>query len=61
MLLDHARATASVLGYRTMIIQGDPHAAPFYRAMGGQLIGSRPSASIPGRELPLFRIDLRGR
>ena len=57
-LVRHARETAAALGYRAMIIQGDPHAGPFYRAMGGKLIGHKPSKSIPGRELPLFRIEL---
>lgn len=57
-LMRHAQATASLLGYSVVIIQSDPHAAQFYRAMGGELIGYRPSASIPGRDLPLFRIDL---
>ncbi|MDP6113567.1 MAG: GNAT family N-acetyltransferase [Planctomycetota bacterium] len=57
-LMRHASDTAAALGYRAIIIQGDPHAETFYRAMGGKLIGHKPSESIPGRELPLFRIEL---
>ena len=57
-LMRHAKAMAAALGYRAMIIQGDPHAEPFYRAMGGEWIGRKPSESIPGRDLPLFRIEL---
>lgn len=43
---------------RRIIIQGDPHATAFYRAAGATLIGERESASIPGRYLPIFEIDL---
>ncbi|KAB8140078.1 GNAT family N-acetyltransferase [Chloroflexia bacterium SDU3-3] len=57
-LFEHARSAAAALGYRTMIIQADPHAAPFYERMGAALVGTRPSASIPGRTLPLFQIAL---
>jgi GNAT superfamily N-acetyltransferase len=57
-LMDHAREYARSLGYRTMLIQGDPHAVPFYRAVGGRVVGLKESASIPGRTLPLVRIDL---
>ena len=41
-----------------MLIQGDPHAEGFYRSIGARRIGTRLSESIPGRELPLFSIDL---
>jgi GNAT superfamily N-acetyltransferase len=57
-LMRHAKSTASALGYKTMLIQGDPHAEPVYCAMGGKKIGTKVSASIPGRALPLFKIDL---
>ena len=57
-LLEHAVTHARSRGCTALVIQGDPHAEPFYRARGAVPIGSRPSASIPGRELPLFRIDL---
>jgi GNAT superfamily N-acetyltransferase len=57
-LMDHARMLASELGAHTMIIQSDPHAEAFYRAAGGVLIGQQESLSIPGRFLPLLKIDL---
>ena len=57
-LMAHAKETAAVQGYRSLLIQGDPHAEGFYRAMGGQRIGRQPSASIPGRWLPLFRMEV---
>lgn len=57
-LMRHAKAKAFALGYRTMLIQGDPNAAPFYQAMGAQQIGTRPSDSVCDRTLPLFQLDL---
>lgn len=57
-LLTRARSVARDLGYRALVIQGDPHARPFYAAMGATQVGERPSGSIPGRVRPLFRIDL---
>ncbi len=57
-LLEHARRTAGALGYRVMIIQGDPNAAAFYRAAGARRVGARPSDSVPGRTLPLFELEL---
>jgi predicted N-acetyltransferase YhbS len=57
-LMCHAKAKASELGYQAILIQGDPNTELFYRALGGERIGSQPSASIPGRELPLLRITL---
>ena len=41
-----------------MIIQGDPNAKNFYLKVGAKLIGERESASIPGRYLPVFIINL---
>ncbi|MCB9101669.1 MAG: GNAT family N-acetyltransferase [Anaerolineales bacterium] len=57
-LMDHAKSTAKSLGAAALIIQGDPHAAPFYRAAGGQQTGQKESGSIPGRYLPMFVIQL---
>ena len=58
-LMAHAQQEALHLGYNQIIIQGDPNAEQFYRAAGGSVVGTRKSTSIPDRELPLFRIDLR--
>lgn len=41
-----------------MTIKCDPNAAGFYPAAGAKLVGERASGSIPGRDLPLFEIDL---
>lgn len=57
-LVQHARKTAKRLGYKFITIQGDPNAGGFYENCGATLVGNRPSTSIAGRELPLFRIWL---
>lgn len=58
-LVEHGKRTVRSLGGAALIIQGDPHAEDFYRAAGGQRIGTRESGSIPDRDLPLFRIWVR--
>ena len=58
-LIMHAQEEARHLGYSRMIIQGDPNAERFYRSAGCLLVGTRKSASIPNRELPIFHIDLQ--
>ena len=57
-LMTHAQEKARRLGYGKMIIQGDPNAERFYRSAGGSVIGTRKSASILDRELPIFCINL---
>ncbi len=54
----HATEQAVKIGGNTIIIQGDPHAMRFYTALGAMPCGTRESASIPGRQLPLFKIKL---
>lgn len=54
----HAVATARERGFRELLVQSDPHAEGFYRAMGAERIGSQPSTVIPGRALPLLRLAL---
>jgi N-acetylglutamate synthase-like GNAT family acetyltransferase len=58
MLIEHAKKNATASGIRQLVIQGDPNATDFYEAAGGVRAGQRESGSIPGRYLPLFRIDL---
>jgi len=58
MLVHHAREQAGRLGIVKMIVQGDPHAEHFYTAIGAVPCGTRESGSIPGRQLPLFKIKL---
>jgi GNAT superfamily N-acetyltransferase len=57
-LIEHAKRTAADLGAKRMVIQGDPHAEAFYLAAGGVVTGRSESASIPGRFLPTFAIEL---
>jgi len=57
-LWDHAIATARGIGFTSLLIESDPFAEAFYRAVGAQRIGKRESGSIPGRMLPLLRIEL---
>ena len=57
-LMTHAQEKARYLGYSKMMIQGDPNAERFYRSAGGSVIGTRKSASILDRELPIFCINL---
>lgn len=58
-LLDHATGTVAALNGSSFLIQSDPHARAFYQAMGARQVGVRESGSIPGRQLPLLRIDVR--
>ncbi len=57
-LIEHAKSTTASLGAGSILIQSDPHAASFYRAVGGRRLNHRESDSIPGRFLPVFSIDV---
>ncbi|MDJ0642973.1 MAG: GNAT family N-acetyltransferase [Erythrobacter sp.] len=57
-LFDWAIATAVRKGARSMLVTADPFAVPFYEKVGFKRIGMEPSGSIPGRELPVYRMDL---
>ncbi|NQV43461.1 MAG: GNAT family N-acetyltransferase [Rhodospirillales bacterium] len=57
-LFDWAVKQARALGSKSMMIEADPDAAPFYRHMGAYDVGEAPSGSIPGRLLPLLKLDL---
>jgi GNAT superfamily N-acetyltransferase len=57
-LIEKAKKHAINLGARQLNIQGDPNAVKFYRAAGGIPTGSKESESIPGRDLPTFKISL---
>ncbi|MEU9794044.1 GNAT family N-acetyltransferase [Streptomyces sparsogenes] len=54
LLYRHVLAEAGRLGFTRLTIEADPHAEPFYLAMGAQRIGEAPSGSIPSRVLPLL-------
>ncbi|MEM9627099.1 MAG: GNAT family N-acetyltransferase [Pseudomonadota bacterium] len=49
---------AEALGLKHLCLDSDPAAAPFYRAMGFEVIGETPSGSIAGRMLPRMAISL---
>ena len=57
-LVDHAVLVARNLGYKKINIQSDPNSVAFYLAMGAEHTGVAPSASIPGRELPMLELIL---
>ena len=58
-LFRHAAARATALGASTLTIEGDPHAAPFYRRMGAVPAGHSTTEYEHGsRKLPLFVFDL---
>jgi N-acetylglutamate synthase-like GNAT family acetyltransferase len=58
LLIDHAKSVASAMGAKRLVIQSDPYAEHFYVAAGGVVIGTRESASIPGRFLPTLAIEV---
>ncbi len=42
----------------TLYLDADPSAVPFYQALGFEVVGSKPSGSIPGRNIPHMKITL---
>lgn len=57
-LLADACAIARTNGVETLRVEADPFAADFYERAGARRIGEVPSASIAGRVLPLYAIDV---
>jgi GNAT superfamily N-acetyltransferase len=53
-----AAGIAKRSGAARLLIEADPGAAPFYRAMGACDIGDAPSGSVPRRMLPKLALDL---
>jgi GNAT superfamily N-acetyltransferase len=58
MLMGWAIEQARSMGATGMLIEADPDAAPFYRAVGAYDIGVAASGSISGRLLPKLAFDL---
>ncbi len=58
ILLDCSIQAARKNGARTMRVTADPDAVQFYEKMGFERIGEEPSGSIPGRVLPVLRLQL---
>lgn len=59
LLFEDAVNEAQMLGGREMTVLADPHASGFYEAMGCRFERLMPSDAVPGRTLPLYRLDLR--
>jgi GNAT superfamily N-acetyltransferase len=59
LLFEHTLATARDLGFARLTIDADPHAEPFYRAMGAVRTGEVPSGSLAGRLLPRMTVTVR--
>ena len=57
-LLQHMLEAARGIGIRTVMLDADPNAEPFYEAMGFVRVGVVPSGSIPGRTLNRYALDL---
>ena len=57
-LVEHAKSVARKLGWRRLRVESDPNAMEFYRHCGGIEIGTAPSGSVAGRQLPLLEISL---
>lgn len=58
MLLEHAKNAARAHGFTCLKIDSDPHAEGFYLKMGAVKIGKVPSGAIPGRFLPMLKIEV---
>ncbi|WP_344049663.1 GNAT family N-acetyltransferase [Streptomyces thermoalcalitolerans] len=59
LLFEHTVATGRDLGFTRLTIDADPHAEPFYRAMGAVRTGNVPSGSIAGRVLPQMTFTIQ--
>ena len=59
-LMAWACAAARGAGAVRLRVAADPTAAPFYQRMGAVIIGTAPSMSVKGRDLPLLELRLDG-
>jgi GNAT superfamily N-acetyltransferase len=57
-LFAHAVGAARHRGARRLTILADPNAATFYERQGARFLRMAASDAIPGRELPLYALDL---
>lgn len=60
VLFRHSLAEVRRRGGRRLTVLADPHAVGFYERMGCQFVSMAPSDAVPGRELPLYAVDLDG-
>lgn len=56
----HAVAEAAAMRRVELVLQSDPQAEGFYRAMGAERVGESESTVTPGRMLPTMRYAIRG-
>ena len=56
-LANLAMRSTAVWGYESKAMAAFPNAAEFHVACGARRIGSVPSTSVPGRQLPLFELS----
>lgn len=57
-LFEHVVAEARRRGAVELVVESDPNAEGFYRAMGAVRVGTVPSIVDPDRQLPLLRLTL---
>jgi len=57
-LLDDALRYAARLGWSALRVESDPGAEAFYVAQGARRVGTVPSGSVAGRELPLLELSV---
>ena len=57
-LLEDAVRYAARRGWSTLRVESDPGAEAFYVAHGARRVGTVPSGSVPGRELPLLELPV---
>lgn len=60
LLFEDALRRARAAGFTRLLVDADPNAEGFYRAMGAVRVGTVPSGSIPGRVLPLLAVRVPG-
>lgn len=58
LLMGHLLDEAAAAGFTRLRIDADPSAEPFYLAAGAVRVGEVPSASVPGRVLPLLELEV---
>jgi GNAT superfamily N-acetyltransferase len=59
LLFRHAVGAAREAGMTALLIEAEPHAVGFYRAMGAQPAGETESGLVPGRMLPVLRYHVQ--
>ena len=57
-LVEHAKEIARERGWHSLRVAADPNAFEFYASCGAVQVGTVPSESIAGRELPFMKIPL---